>query len=129
MKELESALVIDLAKNFISFMNEELPGWSSGYIRFHANEDSDFGLSGSYAKGSAVHVLDAFKHESIFDALEGVFLRLRDMLPKDGKMFCVALLSVNSDYDYDVKFEYKDKNKWIISKMDGGSGLPSGLSS
>lgn len=34
---------------------------------------------------------------------------------------------VDSSFEYEIKFEYEDMNRWRISKFDGGTGIPAGL--
>jgi hypothetical protein len=38
----------------------------------------------------------------------------------------VALLIVDSTFNYEVKYEYEDSSRWAISKVGGGSGIPVG---
>jgi len=41
----------------------------------------------------------------------------------------VFLLTVDSNNAYEINFEYKDMNRWKISKSDGGTGIPEGVES
>lgn len=38
--------------------------------------------------------------------------------------FRVLLLTVDSSFDYEIRFENADPLRWRITKMDGGSGIP-----
>lgn len=52
---------------------------------------------------------------------------LRDAMAKDGKKFVVCLVRANSNFDFQVDFEWRDEGKWNLTKMRGGTGLPEGL--
>jgi len=43
------------------------------------------------------------------------------------KAFKVCLLIVDANLNYEVKFEYEDPEKWAMTKMNGGSGVPVGI--
>ena len=36
------------------------------------------------------------------------------------------LLEVGNQDDYNIKFEFEDLDRWKISKLNGGSGVPDG---
>jgi hypothetical protein len=45
-------------------------------------------------------------------------------LGKDRGLF---LLVADSSFNYEIKFEYQDLQKWRISKIAGGTGVPEGI--
>ena len=50
--------------------------------------------------------------------------RLQAQIKKERGVFLVA---ANSDFDYEIKFEYQDMNRWQINKLDGRTGIPEGI--
>lgn len=50
-----------------------------------------------------------------------------ELLKLLGKKRGVLLLSVDSQLNYDVKFEFEDVNRWKITKLNGATGLPAGI--
>ena len=51
-------------------------------------------------------------------------VRLRELLAIDNRRFLVFLLTVDSDFEYDIAFEYDNPDRWQITKLDGGAGVP-----
>ncbi|MDN8849002.1 hypothetical protein Q0M30_19465, partial [Staphylococcus aureus] len=45
--------------------------------------------------------------------------QLRESLAQGGKKFCVTLLTLDPDMNYEFLYEYNDSSRWKISKMDG----------
>jgi hypothetical protein len=124
--EHASELVIELAKALI----EELlrcPEWQRGFLRFEAS-DSHTSANGSYVLPSGVFLLGVFEHKALFARANELFGQLRVATSTNGKLFQVCLLSVNSDFDFDIQYEYHDPNKWKITKLGGASGIPAGVS-
>ena len=39
----------------------------------------------------------------------------------------LLLLVVDSNYDFELKYEYTELGKWATTKIDGGVGIPAGL--
>ncbi|MDF3196601.1 hypothetical protein [Pseudomonas sp. 1928-m] len=121
-----SELVIEFAKTLINAMLSITPDWQRAFFRFEVSENH-YGSNGSYTTSNAVRLFDPFKYEEIFDSANKIGNKLRQLTPKDGQQFCVCLLVVDSEFNYEVKYEYQDRYKWQISKLDGGSGIPVGL--
>jgi len=53
----------------------------------------------------------------------GIVVQLRDSLPS-ASPFKVALVELNTDFSYEVKYEFENPQRWAISKLNGRSGLP-----
>ncbi|GAB7126174.1 hypothetical protein JCM19000A_06810 [Silvimonas sp. JCM 19000] len=51
----------------------------------------------------------------------------QDLLAAPGKAEGVFLLVIDSNFDYEIKFEYEDLDRWKISKLGGGTGVPVGI--
>jgi hypothetical protein len=123
IKDEASPLVVDIAKTFISLIMEIEPKWSKAYLRICV-QDSMSDAKGSYASAAGVAIIDVLKHKDFFHP---VMAKAQGLLAALGKAEGLLLLVVDSDFDYEIKFEYQDMNRWKISKLAGGTGIPSGL--
>ena len=74
-----------------------------------------------------VTLISALNEGQLFDDLNDLRRQLWNFESDPSRKFCVCLLVVSSDFDYEIKFEQHDKNKWRITKLDGKSGIPEGL--
>jgi len=122
MKE-ESTIVIDLAKELIELAHRLEPNWSKAFYRF-CFEEHNHGSNASYIGGVDVVIIDPFKNSSFFGSMNAKSVRLLESL---GKNQAVFVLTVDSTCNYDIKFEYEDMNRWKISKISGGTGIPEGF--
>jgi len=46
------------------------------------------------------------------------------ILQVQGRLF---LLVTAPDFSYQIRFEFEDLNRWRISKLHGGTGVPEGI--
>ena len=120
-----SRLVVEMAKAFISAMQAASGSWQKAFYRLEVS-DALHSSSGSFVTPSDVHVMDAFAFDTLFEKLEPLALELAESTKPKEKPFCILLLSINCDFDYTIDFEWVDQNRWRISKMDGGTGIPEG---
>ena len=37
------------------------------------------------------------------------------------------LVAEAGSYNYEIKYEFKNMKRWVITKLDGGTGIPEGL--
>ena len=123
MDQEASVLVVELAKNLIAFMRDLDPSWESAYFRF-SSEGFKYGSNGSYVAESKVSLIDPFESGDFFNKMNLLSLELLKSL---GKEVGVLLLSANSAFNYEMKYEFQDMGRWRITKMNGGTGLPEGL--
>lgn len=123
MDQAASAVVVELAKNLIAFMRDLDPSWKNAYFRF-SSEGFKYGSNGSYAVGSRVSLIDPFESGDFFSRMNSLSLELLKLL---GKETGVLLLSADSTFNYEMKYEFQDMGRWRITKMNGGTGLPEGL--
>ena len=121
--EAATPLVVDLAKSFISLIRGIEPGWSKGYLRF-CSQGSVAESKASYVRQSGVEIIDVLKYKDFFQAISARGQELLAALEKSEGLF---LLIVESNFDYEIKFEYSDMGKWRITKMRGGTGIPTEL--
>lgn len=92
MNEESSKLVLDAAKAYIDFMEENHKGWSKAFFRFHINQGSDFGGTGSYIKNDNVGLLGSLRDKDIINQLINLLNQLALELEKKGNNFLVCLL-------------------------------------
>ncbi|GLQ89399.1 hypothetical protein [Dyella flagellata] len=123
MNNEASAIVIDLAKEFVSLVGSLDPGWTKAYYRFRA-EELRYGSNASYVGGTGVTLVGAIRHGPFYELMNEKGAELLKHLDKKKGVF---LLTVDNQLDYDIKFEWNDLHRWEISKMDGRSGIPEGL--
>jgi len=71
-----------------------------------------------------VEIIDVLRHKNFF---HGIARKGQELLTAVGKTEGVFLLVTDSTFDYEIKFEYHDMNRWRISKLGGGSGVPEGI--
>jgi len=116
-------LVVDLAKSFISLLRVVDPDWSKGYLRF-CSQGSVAESKASYVHGSGVEIIDVLKYKDFFRA---TLIQGQGLLAALEKSEGLFVLIVESNFDYEIKFDYGDMEKWKITKMRGGSGIPEGL--
>lgn len=118
----DSELVVELAKTLMDVMEAQHPDWSRAFFRFHA-EESHHGSTASYEHGENVTLFNPIQLSAFFSQMN----RLGYELWCGGLAFKVMLLTVRSNYDYDVQFEVKDAQRWRITKLDGATGIPVGI--
>lgn len=122
MNQEVSALVVEMAKKFISFMRDFDSSWEKAYIRFSL-DGSQYGANGSYESRNGVSLIDPFESSRFFDEMNSYFI---DLLKRLDKKNGVLLLSVDASFNYEMKYEFQDMGRWKISKMNGGTGIPDG---
>ena len=123
MNEAASAVVIELAKEFIELVRSLEPSWARAYYRFRST-GSRYGSNASYLSGSDVSLIGAIKNAPFYESMNKKGASLLNLLTKEQGVF---LLSVDSHLDYDIKFEWNDLDRWEITKMNGRSGIPEGI--
>lgn len=124
MNEAATVIVKSLAVEFFEYISCIDDEWVIAYFRFHSS-DGGYGSSGSYQdKAGRVRLFNPFEQESFFDSMNYKGRELRKLIEENGSSFCVMLLIVDSEFNFDIKFEYHDAEKWKISKMDGLTGIP-----
>jgi hypothetical protein len=119
-------VVISLAKELITAMQRIKPGWERAYWRF-VSEDDRYGSNASYSAATEVTLISTVKESQLFERLNNLGRQLWNSEHDLNRKFRVCLLVVTSDFDYEIKFEQHDENRWRITKLDGKSGLPDGL--
>jgi hypothetical protein len=127
MNDQATALVIDLAKHVVGYMQTALPTWQEVYVRIDTPSDSQRGARVSYVDAQGVTVIDVIEHRDLIAGILPIAHQLRDALANNGRKFRVCLFRANAKLDYHIDFEWSDANKWAMTKLRGATGLPIGL--
>jgi len=123
MDEERTALVIELAKEFMELARQFEPSWIKGYFRF-CSDGSKYGSNASFASDSKVMLVDPFKYQPFFSSMNDKGLILLKALNKEQGLF---LLTIDASYNYTINFEYENLDRWRITKINGGTGVPIGI--
>ncbi|HEY5311544.1 MAG TPA: hypothetical protein VIK18_03460 [Pirellulales bacterium] len=123
MSDDATPIVIELAKGFISLVREIRPDWRKAYLRF-SGWSSVSETKASYVHPAGVEIIDVTKHKEFF---HNASRRGRELLAALGKDEGLFLLTADSNFDYEIEFEYAAKDRWRISKLAGGTGIPDGF--
>jgi hypothetical protein len=118
-----SAVVVDLAKDMIESMRKLDPAWERSFFRFRI-EEFRYGSNASYVREADVFLIDPFEDDGFFDRMNE---KSRSLFKQLNKKEGVLLLIANSLFDYEVKFEFEDLDRWQISKLNNGTGMPEGI--
>ena len=130
MQNIDEAtrITIELAKLLISTMQSIETPWVRAFVRFQMTEEDNWGCRGSYQTSTGVMLFNAMKEgKQLFHGVNELGPLLRDATSNNGKKCCVFLLIVDSKFNYDIKFEHNDSERWKITKLNGDDGLPVGL--
>ncbi|MHC6186882.1 hypothetical protein ACYU0V_12180 [Acinetobacter sp. X9] len=118
-----SSLVVEIAKKFITLMMGVEPQWEKAYLRFSCN-NSVTELKASFVSETGVEIIDVLKYKDFFHPMN---MQGQELLAALGKIKGVFLLVIDANFDYEINFEYQDMNRWKISKLAGGTGVPEGI--
>jgi hypothetical protein len=118
-------LIVELPKILMRALQEGFPGWRRAFLRFEAS-DSHHGSKGSYVTENGVFLFDTMTQKPLFKELNELGWELRSAMPGELR-FCVFILAVNADFSYKIDFEFSNPDRWQITKMNGGTGIPEGL--
>jgi len=124
MKIETSNMVIVLAQACFDYFEQQDIRWDKAFFRYYA-DDSRASSSSSFIVGSQVELVGTIREKNWFRVMNSLFAQVRQLTPVGDDKFCVALLTIDSDFSYKIEFEYIDGDKWEINKMYGGTGLPS----
>lgn len=127
MNDQATTLISDLARHVVGYMRTTFPTWQEVYVRIDTPTDSQRGARVSYVDANGVTIIDVMEHRALIAGVIDIAPQLRESLANNGRKFCVGLFRANAELDYRVDFEWTDLNKWAITKLRGGTGLPVGL--
>ena len=117
-----AALTVDLVKAFAREMPTVDAAWQRAFLRI-ALAPGVAEVKASYVGSRGVELVDVMAHKPFIHWVSGVAGQLRDSL-QAASPFKVALVVLNADFSYEVKYEFENPQRWAISKLNGGSGLP-----
>jgi hypothetical protein len=116
-------LVVGLAQRFLKHLREAEPDFQRAFYRFDA-EPGSFGGKASVVSPKGVALVSSTRNAELLRALANTGNDLIRSLGKDRGVF---LLTVDSNYDYNIQFEWDDLRRWQISMLNGGTGIPDGI--
>ena len=127
MKNIDEAsrLTVELAKSLIREMQGMGTPWKTAFLRVQFGDGVDT-YKGSFVLSDGVQLFDVLKHKPFFASVREIAPQLREASANGDAQFCVALLIVDSNFGCEVKYEYAEPNRWAISKLGGGTGVPVG---
>lgn len=120
MKDKETDLIIQLAKNFIEEIITLEPKFERAFYRFYV-EDHMHESCSSYTVPNDVFIVSALDQHEFFDLMDDICLKIMQEMEKSPVLL---LLTIDKSFDYKIQFEYENMEKWNISLMDGGTGIP-----
>jgi hypothetical protein len=127
-KEKVAAASIEWAKGVMKRLDKSGVPWETAYLRFHSDA-GHYGSSGSYVSNGQVKLLGSLDDSGPVAFTQQAGPSLRMALNVGERSVFVGLLTVHkASRDYKVDFDFEDIARWRITKLDGASGLPSGLS-
>lgn len=123
MNDDRSHLVVELAREFMQLAMKVNPSWTKAFFRY-CHEGARVGSNASCVYNGVAELIDPFEHNVAFNRLNTIGEALFRTIEKDQ---AIILLIVDNKFNYDVKFEYSDMSKWMINKIDGATGIPTGF--
>ncbi|HEX7690435.1 MAG TPA: hypothetical protein VF453_22195 [Burkholderiaceae bacterium] len=117
-----AALTVELVKAFARELASIDRAWQRAFLRLAA-QPGVTEVKASLVGSRGVEIVDVVAHKPFFHWANGIVGQLRDSLPSTSP-FKVALVELNADFSYEVKYEFDNAQRWAISKLNGGSGLP-----
>lgn len=123
ISDAATPFAVGLAKALVKLVNEVEPDWRHAYMRVSLR-DGVVEAKASYVHASGAELFDVLQHKDFFHSAtrEG-----RELMAALGQERGVFLLIVDSNLSYEFKFEHVNMDRWRISKMRGGTGVPEGL--
>lgn len=116
-------LVVEIAKKFITLMIDIEPQWKKAYLRFsYSNSVAE--TKASFVFETRIEIIDVLKHKHFFHSIN---VKGQELLAAFDKTKGIFLLVIDSNFDYEINFDYHDINRWKISKLAGGTGVPEGI--
>ncbi len=122
-RELPSEEVVGLSKAFIDLILAIEPKYDRAFYRCQVERNWS-GSNASYVVASSVTLVDSIRHGVSLENLKGISAALIQHLEKEAGLL---VLTVDADFNYDIKFEFDDRERWKITKLNGASGIPEGL--
>ncbi|MDI1263565.1 MAG: hypothetical protein PS018_09945 [bacterium] len=100
--------------------------WLHAFLRIDAEEGA-MGARCSYVNANGVHLVGPIENQDLYHRAIEIGEQLRAATHRHERAFKVCLLIVDASFNYELKFEYEDASKWMITKLDGATGIPVGI--
>lgn len=123
MLDESAPIIIDLAKDFMGFIRGLEPRASRAYFRFEYEELRDR-CNGSYVTEGGATIINAVQHSAFFDSMKE---KARRLMHAHQKTHGVFLLVIDAEFNYEIKFDWDNLQRWIITKLNGRTGIPDDL--
>ena len=123
MNDSASRFVVEIAREFTQLIISTELDWFHGYLRFKS-EESTFGLTAAIAHSAGVQIVSALKNGDFFERINEICREMINSLESNTGVF---LLIVDKNFNFEIKFEWKNLERWRISKLNGATGIPEGL--
>ena len=123
MLDESAPIVVELAKEFMEFIRCLEPRASHAYFRFEYEELRDR-CNGSYVTEGGATIINAVRHGAFFASMAEKARRLMHAHQKTRGVF---LLIIDAQFDYEIRFDWDNLQRWIITKLNGRTGIPDGL--
>jgi len=120
-----SGIVVSLASQYIDYLEENMRNWDKAFFRFYIDEGSNYGVTASYIVDGKVTLIGSIDHNDLYSRIRKEFFLLWKKLRTHDKNFVASLLIVDFNFNFNVLFEYEDKERWVISKINS-DGIPEG---
>ena len=117
--EKESESAVHMVKEFLHVLNLDYAGWKEAYFRFVMG-DRFAGGEASCVVGDEVVLMDTWPKTLWND----IFACGEELLMAAGVEAGVLLLVVKDNQEFDIHLDFADPDRWEITKMDGGTGIP-----
>lgn len=115
--------MVELAKKIIQLVLNIEPKWTKGFYRFQY-EIIRYGGNCSYSSSFGTDLIGTIHYNVVIKSMNNKALKIIELLEKERT---VLLLIVDSDFNYEIKFEYENLDCWRITKLNGGTGIPAEL--
>lgn len=126
MNDQASECVIKLAQLLIEEIRKADRKWRHAFLRIDAEEGA-VGARCSYVNEDGVHLVGSMEYPDLYRRAIEIGEQLWAATRRHDHAFKVCLLIADASLKYELKFEYDDAGKWMITKMDGATGIPAGI--
>jgi hypothetical protein len=117
-----SPFVVELAKLFMGHIRRTYPKFEKAFFRFNC-EPSHYGSKVSIIAGPNAEIMDPIKNTNFFEGMNDIAFKLMQALERSQG---VLLLTISPNSEYRIDFEWENMNRWMITKLNGGTGIPVG---
>jgi hypothetical protein len=127
MNDLQNnaALTLDLVRAFAKEIASIGCTWHRAFLRIAVGTGYTEAKA-SYVGPAGATIVDVLAHKAFFHCVNEMTGPLFATL-ESARPIKVALVVLNADFSYELMYEYDDPNQWAISKLNGRTGVPSGV--